>query len=86
MVGDRNLDHLSTAPRAQPLLDDLSFLDFVGQQHLWRHGGGFRIELLDKLADHFIIGCIFRAFQDEILAPDQFAAADEKDLHTGFAV
>ena len=37
-------------------------------------------------ADHLRVGFVVRAFEDEVLAPDQLAAADEEDLHAGFAV
>ena len=36
--------------------------------------------------DHLAVGLVFGAFQDEVLAPDQLAAADEEDLHAGLAV
>ncbi len=56
------------------------------QQHLRRDIGGFGVELLDELGHHLAVGFVFGAFQDEIFPPDQLAAADEEDLHAGFAV
>ena len=40
-----------------------------------------------NLLHHFLVSAvIFGAFEDEVFASDQFAAADEEDLHAGFAV
>ena len=51
-----------------------------------RNAGGFRVELLDELGHDLRVRRVLRALQDEVLAADQFAAADEEDLHAGFAV
>jgi hypothetical protein len=47
---------------------------------------GFRIELRDELFHDLGICFVLCPFKDEILASDQFAAADEEDLHAGFPV
>ena len=79
--------HLLTAtPGTQPLTNDFGFFDFFRQHHLLRNVGRFGVELLDKLLHDFSIAGFFGAFQDEVFPPDEFAAADEEDLHAGFPV
>ena len=68
------------------MTDDLGFLDLLREHHLLRDTGRLGIELLDELGHHFLIGGVFRSFQNKILAPDQFAAADEENLHAGFVI
>ena len=71
---------------AQPLADDLSFLDLLRQQHLGWDCRRLVVKLLDKFTQHIRIRQVLSAFQKEVFAPDQLAAADEEDLHAGFAI
>ncbi len=77
---------LAAAPRAQPLRDDDALFNFLRQHHLFGDVRRFGIELLHEFRHHLGIGGIFRAFEDEVFAPDQLAATDEEDLHAGFSV
>ncbi len=86
VVGHDQLHLFAAAASAQPLLDDLGFFHVVGQQHLVGDVGGIGIELLDELLHDLRVGLVGSTFQDEILATNHLAAADEKDLHAGFAV
>ncbi len=51
-----------------------------------RDEGRLRIELLDEFAQDLFIVFFLGAFQDEIFSADQFTAADEEDLNTGFTI
>ena len=81
-----HLDLATAGASAHPLLDDLGFLDLLRQHNLLRDAGGLRVELLDELGHHLVIGRILCAFQDEVFAPDQFSCANEKNLHASLVV
>ena len=85
-LGHVELHLLASAATFHPLFDNLRFFDLVGQQYLLGNRSGFTIELLHELADDLGVGGFFSAFKDKIFAPNQFAIADEEDLHTGFAI
>src|SRR5687768_1185756 len=86
LLWDKELHLFAAALRTKPLTDDLCLFNFLWQHHLCRDGGGFSVELGYELFKHFSIRFIFRTLQDEVFASDQFAAADEENLHTSFSI
>src|SRR6185503_18989055 len=86
LLRDKELHLLATALRTQPLTYDLRLFDLLWKHDLRRDRGGFCVELGHELFQHFSIRLVFSALQDEVFAPDQFAAANEEDLYTGFSI
>jgi hypothetical protein len=84
--GTKKLHLFAAAPSSAAIADDPCLFDLLREHHLFRDGGGFGVELGDELLHHLGVRRVLRAFEDEVLAPDQFSAADEEDLHAGFAV
>ena len=78
-------DNLLAPLAAQPLLDDLALVDFLGQQDVGRHISSFIVELLDEGRNQLPVLLADHSFQHEVLAADQFAAPDEEHLHASFA-
>ena len=79
--------HCLPAPlTAQPGLDNTGFFHFLWQHQLLGDASCFCVELLDKLRQHLAVGFICGAFQDKVLATNQFTSADEEYLHAGFAI
>ena len=68
------------------MMSDFLHFDLDRQQHFRRNVSRFVVELRQELGHDLSSVFVFRAFQHEILAPDQLALANEEDLHTGIAV
>jgi hypothetical protein len=86
LVGDGDLDRFPRFTAVEPLADDVGFSQLFWQEHLVGHKGGLGVELLDELGQHLAVVFLLGALEDKVLAADQFAGADEKHLHAGFAV
>jgi hypothetical protein len=69
LVWDGDLDRLAWLAAVEPLTDDLGFDQLFRQQHLIGDEGRLGVELLDELGQHFFIGLIAGALQNEVLAP-----------------
>ena len=70
----------------EPLLDHRQFVQIALHQDLRWHVSGLVVELLDERGHHLRLALILGAGQHKVLAPDELAAADEKDLHAGLAI
>src|SRR5688500_12536737 len=86
LLWDKELHLFAAALRTKPLTDDLCLFNFLWPHPLCRDGGGSCVELAYELTKHFRIRCIFRALQDEVVASDQFATADEENRHTSCSI
>ena len=78
--------HLGAPFAPQPGLDNQSLINLALQKDFGRHVGGFVVELLDE-GGHDLPGVLVGgALQDKVLPPDEFAPANEEDLHAGVAI
>ena len=70
----------------QPLLDHRQLVQIGGHQNLGRNVGCLIIELLDERGHDLVLLLILGSRQHKVLAPNQLAPSDEKDLDAGLAV